>query len=308
MHKINSLVSPRVFIIIINYNGFEDTYECINSLNNIKYVNYKIIIVDNNSNNESYEKLKKLTKKFNNCILLRSENNNGFASACNIGINYAIKNNCDYVLLLNNDTIVDKDFLKILVNKCLEYDNKIIATCKIVNYYKRDIVWYGGGYFSKLKGNVYHFKGNINDKKFNIDRFVTFASGCCLLIPLEIIKKIGLLDESYFLYYEDADYSCKVIKNNYDILYCSKSIIYHKISHTTGKIEGLNQYYYYRNRCIFISKNISNPIIRIIAFFYYYATILLRIFKTRKFNNLIYKGIIDYYKKIIGKTEFVNME
>ncbi|HHD2736346.1 TPA: glycosyltransferase family 2 protein [Clostridium perfringens] len=290
-------MEPLVYIILLNYNGANDTIECINSIENIKYKNYKIIIVDNNSTDNSLEILMKYIG--NKHKIISSNKNNGFSFGNNIGIKEAINQGADYVLLLNNDTLVEKDFLNHLVSSIKE--NVGIAIGKI--YYEKDRkrLWYDGGSINKKIGKVIHYNYNCIDKNYNYsEKKVSFATGCCMLIPISIFSSVGLLDESYFLYYEDADYSSKVSAAGYDIVYNPKSIIYHKVSATTGKKSSLTQYYMARNALLFINNNINKKY-KVFSIIYFYIKSIWLLLKGEISFKSYFNGVKDYYKNIAYK-------
>ncbi|EHK2442087.1 glycosyltransferase family 2 protein [Clostridium perfringens] len=246
-----------VYIIIVNYNGSDDTIECINSLLKITYKKFKIVVVDNNSRKSELEKIKNLDKEF---TLISLNNNLGFAKANNIGIKYAIKQGADYCLLLNNDTTVDENFLGILVESLKKNSKAGIATGLILNYYNHNEKWYDG---AKINWNK--FEGENLSKCMNnkgeID--VDMISGCLMLIKRELFMKNIFLPEDYFMFFEDLDYCANVKEKGYRLIYNNKSIIYHKISQSSGG-EKSPFYFNYstRNWYIFMNKYIykaDNP-------------------------------------------------
>jgi GT2 family glycosyltransferase len=245
------IIQPKVFIVLINWNGFSDTVECISSINKIFYSNYEIIIVDNGSEND-FEKLQNIYS--NEIILIRSDVNLGFAGGNNLGIKYALKKNADFVLLLNNDTIVEPDFLDVLVKSGIEKEVGIIAP-KILNYYFPRIIWSAGGKISWLGASGYSDGEGKTTGKFIENRYVTFVSGCCMLINKEIFSNIGFFDEDYFLYSEDTDLCKRVTDAKFKILFVADSIVYHKINTSTKRdISYLPIYYQTRNRLYFARK------------------------------------------------------
>lgn len=290
-------VNPSVFIVIVNYNGYKDTIECINSLKKIDYENYKIVVVDNNSNDDSVLKMK---EKFKETKIIESSINLGFSGGNNLGIRYAIENKADYVLLLNNDTEVDKNFLKNIIER-VKYEKNIgISTGKIKYFDNKNIIWYAGGKFNKYKGNSYHIGlDELDINQYNDEKKVTFISGCFMLIPIHIFKEVGLLSEEYFLYHEDTDYCCKVMKAGYELFYYGDSVIYHKVSSSTGKNSDLYYYYYTRNRCLLINNNLWLPF-KQIAFLFYFSSRMLKIIIKKQERNIIIQGIKDYKNGIVG--------
>lgn len=229
-------MDKKVFIILLNYKGVEDTLECVKSLENIEYNNYEIVIVDNDSPDNSFDILnEKLGHKHH---IMSSGKNGGFAYGNNVGINFAMDNGADYVLLINNDTTVEKDFLKELV-KALEEDEAYgMSTGLILNYYDKSEVWFAGGEINWDRFYGYHLNedDNVNNISLN-EREITFATGCLMLIKREVIDKVGCLPEEYFMYYEDVDYCAKLQEEGYKIIYNPKSVIYHKISAASGEAE-----------------------------------------------------------------------
>lgn len=131
------LFNPLVYIITINWNGIDDTIECLDSLKGITYPNCKIIVVDNGSKNNQAEKIK---EKFRNIELIKNKKNEGFVIANNQGIKLALKNGADYILLLNNDTIIKNDFLNILIEYAEKDNNVGILSPKII-YYDSEMIW-----------------------------------------------------------------------------------------------------------------------------------------------------------------------
>lgn len=229
-------MDKKVFIILLNYKGYEDTIEAVKSLEEIDYKNYEIIIVDNDSPDKSYELLKRdLGHKHH---VIASGGNKGFAYGNNVGIKFALSHGADYVLLINNDTTVEKDFLTKLVNSA-EKDTKAgITTGLILNYYNKEKIWFDGGVLNWKRFYGYHLNEGKNIKEVELkERYITFSTGCLMLIKKEVIENCGLLPEEYFMYYEDVDFCANVQEKGYKILYNPSSIIYHKISAASGEEE-----------------------------------------------------------------------
>lgn len=272
-------MSKRVSIILLNYKGTKDTLECIKSLEEIDYDNFDIIVVDNNSPDDSYEVLKReLGEKH---TLIKAEDNGGFAKGNNLGVRHALKNGSDFVLLLNNDTLVEKDFLTEIM-RCYETHEKVgIVSCKILYESRRDLIWFGGGELNLKRFYGAHYgEGEKDSNKFDQEKEITFATGCVMLVPRQVIEKVGYLPEEYFMYYEDADYCLRVQEEGYKIYYCPKARVYHKVSASTGGEASpmaikLNT----RNRMIFMEKfkqKVSNSAYKKAKCFFY-ATRLIKI-------------------------------
>lgn len=298
-------MNKKISVILVNYNGAKYNKECIDSLIATNYKNLDIIVVDNASTDNSISLLREIYEDKIELVLCKD--NNGFSVANNIGMDIAIKNNSDYIMLLNNDTIVEENLFEELI-KCSDRNNNSII-CPKINYYdKKNYIWSAGGYINWNKGNAEHFGINKIDKKeFNKEKNIEFGTGCCMFIPRRILMDIGEMDKSYFLYFEDADYCMKAINKGYKIIYLPTTTVYHKVSSSTGGDETpLFIYYITRNRLIFNKKfNKNSPLIYLT---YFYFTRAIRILKwvVEKRYDLIQAtihAINDFYKGKYGKRD-----
>ncbi len=271
-------MSKSVYIILVNFNGAKDTIECIKSLNNINYENFKIVVVDNKSFDEDKLKLKEADVKFH---LIESNENLGFAGGNNLGIKYAIDNNANFVLLLNNDTLVHKDFLNELI-KYTETNVGVIGP-KILYYPDVSKIWFAGGMINWFKFIGQHFGEKQEDNgQFNTLKEVDFVTGCCMLIDSNVFKKVGLLPEGYFMYFEDVDFCVKVKDAGYKLIYNPNSEIYHKVSISSGGEESpFIVKYSNRNRLKFMKKykyKVSFTMY-MLSITYFYITRFIKIIK-----------------------------
>jgi GT2 family glycosyltransferase len=296
---------PKVAIIILNWNGYQDTVECLKSLQKITYSNSEIIVVDNGSENDDYLKLK---NEFSDLILIRSENNLGFTGGNNLGIKFALKNQADFVLLLNNDTLVEPNFIEPLLNLFDKF-NDIGITAPQINYFNEpNKIWTSGGKINKLRGSGFAYSDKYDDGKSYENKNVTFVSGCCMLIRRSVLDKVGLFDDNFFLYVEDVDLCCRTIKAGYQILVSSNSKIFHKVSSSTiGSLSQLPLYYVTRNRLYFTKKNF--PFSFFFTLVYISMTMLFKgfgwIIKGKGKNiSVIRKAYFDYFNKRMGKINF----
>lgn len=225
----------KVFIVLVNWNGRDDTIECLYSLESLKYSNFSIIIVDNGSTDDS---IKEIKKRFNGITLLENKKNEGFAAGNNRGIKYALEREADYVWLLNNDTVVDENALTALLNRV--QNNPEIGMCgsKLIYYNKRNVFQLlAGGRYNKWLGITQNIGQNKPihysfDRK-NVERQLQFIAGASLLVSRPFIEEIGLLCEDYFLYFEEIDWS-KRAEGKFNLGFAAESIVYHKEGASTG--------------------------------------------------------------------------
>lgn len=294
-------MEPLVSIILVNYNGFEDTVECVKSIQKIIYSNYNVVVVDNCSTKEPTNEQLEFLKT--NTHFISTEKNLGFSGGNNVGIHFAEVFNPDYVLLLNNDTVVKDDFLDILVNYANKMPDVGIVVGKIYHYDEPERIWYAGGWYDRENGIHGHYgwyKTDAEIKNTDYDREITFATGCMMLIPMIVLKNVGYLSEEYFLYAEDTDYSCHMIDNGYKLYYCKNSVIYHKVSRSTGKNSNNTQYYMARNELKLIQKYGTKKAKAYGLHVYYMIKHILRGRKKLKPNL---KAYYDFVRRRDGRHE-----
>lgn len=211
--KINTDFNMKVCIIILNWNGYNDTVKCIKSIQHVRNVPNRIVVVDNGS---IYNDVSKLKKKFRHQIdLYKLKNNIGFSAGINFGIQKGSRYNPEYYLLLNNDTLVEENFLFELV-KVASTQKKIgLLSPVILSDEKSQNIWFSGGDFNPLLARPIHIKEKPSSLVLS-----KFLSGCALLIKSDVIRKVGLFDERFFAYFEDMAYCHEVIKEKIYVCLC----------------------------------------------------------------------------------------
>jgi len=297
--------SPLVYIIILNWNGWEDTIECLDSLLQINYSNYRIVLCDNNSQDRSLEQIKqwldnRLSPTYIECsqfqdikdtyghqiILMPTGANLGFAGGNNIGIRSALSDsNCDYVWILNNDTTVDPNALTALVDRFQLDPNIGICGSKLIYYYQRDLVQaWGGGRYDKWLGvaNNLGMGASIELKvdSLEVEKTLDFIMGASMLVSRSFIKDVGLMNEQYFLCFEELDWIVRA-KGKYKLGYADRSIVYHKEGGSTGNNSDKNQRSYlsdyYNQRSYILFTRTYYPYLRPFIYLHLCATLVNRI-------------------------------
>ena len=294
------MINSTVAIIIVNWKKYDITLTCIESILNSTNSNFKIILVDNESDNKKVKNF-----KYRNQIeIIQNKKNEGFSKANNIGIDYALKNNYNYTLLINNDTLVEKNLIEVLL-KTAQAKNLSVVQPLILNYNGKEI-WNAGGRINYFFGNFITIKklGNSLNSSHELTEWLT---GCCCLFKTKIFKKIGKLDESFFAYYEDVDFSLRLKKDGYKIGFTSKTHIYHYESFSSisnnskgGKLSPYIHYLNIRNHILILKKHsdLFNSFgIRVYQVYKIISYSIYFIFRLRFTKlNMVYKGLLDSYK------------
>lgn len=338
---------PLVFILVLMKDNWKDTVECLQSLQNLKYDNCRIVLIDNGSEDFHFEKIlewcrgeiqsetnfvkfkrenfpvsfiiysKEEAEKgglelkeneikdlpFNmKLVLIRIRENLGFAGGNNTGIRYTLKRGANFVLLLNNDTVVSPELVNEML-KTMESDRRTgIVGGKIYFYQKPDLLQeVGGAKFYPFLGIVRPIgRGKIDRGQYKEDFEIDYASGCCSLIKKELIEEIGFLDEDFFHYWEETDWNLKARKKGWKIICSIKARVWHRLSSTSGYKSPFSDYYFTRNSLMLVRKHYPYflPIVLLLALCKFPVRIV-----RGKWKNIIAvaMGIMDFLKGKKGK-------
>jgi GT2 family glycosyltransferase len=297
----------KLAIVIINWNSFDLTSDTLASLSSTSYKNYDIIVVDNFSTDNSAAQLE---KDFPSIILLRSDENKGFTGGNNLGFDYAINEGYEYVMMLNNDVAVESDFLEPLVVK-LDMDEKIGGVQPLIYFYHdRELIWNAGSRYNAIFGIPYILgyyrkdKGQLQRKK---QKSIDWITGCAFMIRTEVLKKVGVLKQDFFIYYEDVDLSFRIKEAGYALAYEASSVVYHKtgMSHKSkeklkeGYLNPKVHYLNARNRLFVLkeyTQKIAIPTVILYQIIYFFGISFYFIFRRRwqklkAWNNGIKDGL-----------------
>ena len=296
--SVNLDMKPRVAIVILNWNGWLDTIECLESVYQMGYPNFDVIVVDNGSENDSVKKIREYAdgkipvkspfftyimenKPINyieytrqeiekvkenpsdipppqRLIIIKNEKNYGFAVGNNIAIRYVLNSHIQkYILILNNDTVVDKSLLDKLVVQA--ESDKMIGFIGPKTYYydyhgRTDVINFSGGRLSLWRGNSYPIGfGGVDRGQHDLISNVDYVEGSCFLARKEVFEKIGYFDKTFFTYWEETDLCIRARKAGYRLIYMPEAKIWHKVaSSSKGKVRS---YYFARNRILFVKRH-----------------------------------------------------
>ena len=288
---------PLISIMLLTWNAKEVTADCIESIKKQTFKDYEVLLIDNGSTDGTVKYLK---KKFPFIKLVENKKNIGYAGGHNSGISKA---KADYILVLNNDVVLDKNFLQELWNNRNKAD---ILGIKNYFYDKRDVFWAIGSsvneylMVAKLKGNKEKDVGQYD--KMDIDQ----AVGSAMLVNKKVIDKVGFLDASLFAYYEETEWQTRAQRAGFKISWVPSAKLWHKVAYSYGGEKSpIAAYYLVRNRGYYIQRWGKY---KILAYPYWVLEVFMRIayglLKNRKYAKLSLKGAIDFFRGIRGKIEY----
>lgn len=300
----------RIFVSIINFNGRQNTLDCLSSLNKSDAPGIELhVVLINNSPQEFLEIDHSQYPKLY-IYELKNDKNIGFSGGHNKGIEYALKNRAQYILIMNNDVIVDKNMISELYKRAYDDQRSDIISPKIYfakghefhkdRYAKGDlgkVIWYAGGLMD-WQNVLGHHRGvdEVDEGQYDHEDTTEFATGACMLVSTDVFKN-HMLDEKYFLYYEDLDLCVRAKRKGVNILFAPKAFMWHKNAASSGGSGSqLQDYYISRNRLLFGMKYapLRSKIVLI-------AESLRLLFAGRKWQRI---GVRDFYLGIFGKGSF----
>lgn len=245
--------TPKVSIVILNWNGADDTIACISSLKKMTYSNYDIIVVDNGSSDNSIHLIQ---QSHPDVILIKEKNNLGFAGGCNRGIELALNQKSDFICLLNNDTVVSESFLSELVSEISTDPSTGILGAKIMLFTDRSRLDHIGGTWDASRAEFILIGNREPQLSFAWDKEkeLDYVCGASMLIKREVFEKIGLLEEKFFLIWEEADFCFRARKEGFKIRCCPTAELWHKVS-ASFKGKAHSTYFWWRNRLLWIERN-----------------------------------------------------
>lgn len=286
----------KIAIVILNYNGTGYTIDCLRSIYQIDYPNFEVIVVDNGSKEKPSDYI---NSNFSGVIYIQNEENLGFAEGCNVGIKKALERAADYILLLNNDTKVDRNILSAFAKGANSKPKGGIFGGKILKFHDPDVIDHIGGRWDRKKGDFVSFGSSkhISSAEFCSMKKVDYVCGCFMLIRKDVFEKIGFLEKDFFLIWEEADFCFRAKRAGFEIWTVPEAHVWHKISasFTGGTVH--SDYFWWRNRFLWIKRNLSFwEKINI-----YFIVLIPDLFKLYKLTFL--KTLQFYYLKLFNSSK-----
>ncbi|HVK06850.1 MAG TPA: glycosyltransferase family 2 protein [Armatimonadaceae bacterium] len=242
----------HVAVIILNYNGYSDTIECLYSVKAQIGVVVSPLVVDNASSDDS---VKNIREAHPDVEILVTGHNLGYAGGNNVGIQHVLRQGCDYVFIINNDTTLEPDCVRGLVHTCEVMPRAGIVTPAIYFYDNPEKPWFTGGVLDLDAGIVGHIQTDWRQQKEAEAVPTSWANGCAMLLPAAVLESLGGFDERFFCYWEDTDLSLRAREAGYECYISTQAVLYHKVGMTISRKSHMLDYYMTRNHLLFVSKH-----------------------------------------------------
>lgn len=287
-----------IALVTVLYKSNDVLSGFFDSLSRQTFTNYHLYIVDNSPSKETDLLLNDLSARYPliEYTHLKSDINIGVAKGNNIGIEYAKKANFDYVLLLNNDIEFYQNYLlQKMVDVAVDRNEKLLIP-KIL-YYQSRIIWMAGGYFQTLLSRTPHIgEGDKDSPKYNVAKYVDYAPTCFMLISKDVFDAVGIMDEKYFVYYDDSDFIFRTRKKGFKIYYIPCLEVFHKVSTSTGgQLSPFSIYYTNRNRLYYVKKH--HGFFHFSYLYIFLSTLYSYFFKyDNKGKEALIKALVDWRK------------
>ena len=304
-------IKPKVVILSLNYNQPEMTLECVNSILKLRYDNFSLYIIDNFSSEENFHELKDNLPKDSRVDLIRTSRNLGYGKGINFGLEYTKDLEPDYWLIMNNDTIIEKNALAELVKVAEKYARNSIVSGKIYHYNDPDRLQYIGGRFkdNDMMQNTNLYKNEIDVGQAEDEMEMDMLDDIFWLLPIKIFNKIGGYCPYYFMYAEQSDYALEATCNGYKLIYTPKAKLWHKGELSSGMKKGnpITNYWRSKSSMIYLYRNLGKRKFRI-KFFVIFVKLPVKVilfFLTSDsfINNFAkYLGFLSFIKWMFSKN------
>lgn len=246
---------PQVAIIILNWNNPSDTIACLDSVQRLEYANYRVLVVDNGSIDDSVIRIRTAHPDIE---IIETGENLGYAGGNNVGVRNALEHQADYICILNNDTIIARDSLMLMVNEAESAASIGVVGPRIHFCEPSNMIFSEGSWIDWRRGTIHHhafgqLKDETQPQPAKKPKDVDFIIGCCVLFKRSVLETIGLLNTRYYLNYEDVDWCVRAMRAGYRVRYVPQAVLWHHVSATLGQASPQNTYYMTRNSLLFFS-------------------------------------------------------
>ncbi len=306
-------MEKKISVILVNYNGKKYNDTCIGSiLRSTVSEQVQVVVVDNASTDGSLAALQHTWGSNRQVHLIALEENFGFSRANNAGMQWSMEQGIEYFLLLNNDTEIEPDTIEKMF--CCHRKTGAMVVPKVYYADRKDVIWCAGGDFTPvICKSVQRGLDQPEQGQFDLSGSCRFANGCALFLSKAIVDRIGFMDERFFLYYEDTEYSMRAAGKGVDIRYCAEAVVYHKVNGSTaGNARPANAYYITRNwllcnslhmRC---GRHVNGRFLIFLGYFFCnrFAWMMIWLLQgKRKMCSALLRGVFDFCRGRWGKYQ-----
>jgi hypothetical protein len=224
-----SPAQPLIYLVMLNWDDAPNSLACLQSMRELDYPNFRVVVVDNGSQDGSDQRIR---EQFPEIHMICNDHNLGFAGGMNQGLDLAMQAGADYMLLVNNDTLLDPALLTELVRVAESHPKAGLLAPKIYYHHDRTLIWAAGATWARFppRAKIIGFRKH-DHPKYNLQRSVEYATGCVLMIRRQVVETVGGLDTIFYpIYHEDYDYSARVRKAGWEIWYVPTAVLWHKES------------------------------------------------------------------------------
>lgn len=291
---------PKIGVVTVLYNSEKVLEDFFISFSKQSYQDFNIYIVDNSASKESEILIHNYAKQFNlasQVIYLPSRENIGVAAGNNVGIVAAQNDNCEFILLSNNDIFIsNNDVLENMIKESIKNNFNILIPK--IYFYNTNEFWFISGHINKFKAKCYHDHNyEVDQGQYDEKKECSYAPTCFMLLNISVFQKIGLMDEKYFVYYDDTDFLWRCHEKSIKVNIYTNAIIEHKEGKSTGgQTSDFSFYYFTRNRFYFANKINKNNFIKYLSYCYIFFVSLLRSIKHKK-TRIYFKILKEFYNK-----------
>lgn len=250
--------SPRVVVIVLTWNGRKDTLGCLESLQAVDYPNWEVLVVDNGSEDGTVDAVR---TAYPAVVVIETGRNLGFTGGNNVGVEAALSRGAEFILMLNNDTVVAPDLLRAFVRTAGQYPDAGVFGAKIYFFDEPKRMWFGGASWNPRALLSFENLGQgvlDNGKDFEQVRDTPWANGCALFFRAVVVRTVGMLDDRFFILYEEVDWCFRAQRAGFRCLFVPEAKVWHRVSMTFGGGRSLvYEYFDLRNLLLWTEKNLN---------------------------------------------------
>lgn len=296
-------ITSKIGVVTVTYNSGEVIDDFMQSMLSQSHENFILYVVDNASTDNTLERLKNYNDT--RIVIIPNGTNVGVAAGNNQGIKESLRAECSHVLLINNDTVFDKDLMQYLLKGLQEHQCDITVP-KMMYHDNPNVIWFAGGYFNKWKlyGNEHIGMDEIDQGQYDKVSKIEYAPTCCMMLKSSVFEKIGLMDERYFVYYDDVDFCMRALQNKVTMRYLPKITLFHKVSSLCGGSESdFTLRYTARNRVYYVSR-INMLFLLFVPFYLLYRPLNKLVLNKISFQKvlIVIGGILDGYRCVFKRN------